>query len=156
MLKTLCEFLDAHHIRYLTIRHSLAYTAQEIAAAAHVHGQDFAKTVIVRLDGNLAMAVLPATEMLDTELLAAAARTGEAVLADEDDFRKRFPQCEIGAMPPFGNLFDMPVYVEEKLASRDRITFNAGTHMELVRMSFQDFNDLVKPEIVRISASYAD
>jgi len=156
MLKTLCEFLDSHHIRYLTIRHSLAYTAQEIAAAAHVHGRDFAKTVIVRLDGKLAMAVLPAPEKLDTELLAAAAQAGEAALADEDEFRDRFPQCEPGAMPPFGNLFDMPVYVEEKLASCDSIIFNAGSHMELVQMSFGDFNDLVRPDIVRISASYAD
>jgi len=155
MLKTLCEFLDGHNIRYLTISHSLAYTAQEIAAAAHVHGGEFAKTVIIDIDGELAMAVLPAPDKLDPELLAAVIQAKEVGLAGENEFQQRFPKCEPGAMPPFGNLFGMKVYAEEKLADSEAITFNAGSHTELVQMSFRDFNDLVKPEIVRISASYA-
>ncbi|MEJ2760339.1 MAG: YbaK/EbsC family protein [Gammaproteobacteria bacterium] len=156
MLKTLCDFLDGHNIRYLSMRHSLAYTAQEIAASAHVHGQEFAKTVIVNIDGELAMAVLPAPEKLDPDLLAAAAGAKEVALADENEFQGRFPKCEPGAMPPFGNLFDMKVYVEEKLAANDKITFNAGTHTELIQMSFRDYRDLVQPEIVRLCRSYAD
>jgi len=156
MLKTLCDFLDGHNIRYLSMRHSLAYTAQEIAAAAHVHGKEFAKTVIVRIDGELAMAVLPATEKLDPDLLAAAVQAGEVALAGEDEFQGRFPKCEPGAMPPFGNLFDMKVYAEEKLAANETITFNAGSHTELIQMSFRDYRDLVQPEIVRLSKSYAN
>jgi Ala-tRNA(Pro) deacylase len=154
MLKILCDFLDKHHIRYLTIRHSLAYTAQEIAETAHVHGQEFAKTVVVNVDGELAMAVLPAPDKLDLELLAGAIHAKQVVLADENEFQKSFPECEIGAMPPFGNLFGMKVYVEEKLAANEKITFNAGSHTELIQMPFSDFRDLIKPVIVRISRAY--
>lgn len=154
MFKTLCDFLDKHHIRYLTIRHSLAYTAQEIAETAHIHGQEFAKTVVVNVDGKLAMAVLPAPDKLDLELLAGAVHAKQAVLADESEFQKSFPDCEIGAMPPFGNLFGMKVYVEEKLAANKKVTFNAGSHTELIQMPFSDFRDLVKPVIVRISRAY--
>jgi len=154
MLKTLCDFLDKHQIRYLIIRHSMAYTAQEIAAAAHVHGREFAKTVVVNVDGELAMAVLPAPDKLDSELLAGAIHAKEVAPADENEFQKSFPECEIGAMPPFGNLFGMRVYAEEKLTANEKITFNAGSHTELIQMSFSDFRDLVKPEIVRISRSY--
>jgi Ala-tRNA(Pro) deacylase len=154
MLKILCDFLDKHHIRYLTIRHSLAYTAQEIAETAHVHGQEFAKTVIVKVGGELAMAVLPAPDKLDLELMEGAIHTKQVVIANENEFQKSFPDCDIGAMPPFGNLFGMKVYVEEKLTANEKITFNAGSHTELIQMSYSDFRDLVKPVIVRISRAY--
>src|SRR5690606_21159845 len=110
------------------------FTSQETAASAHVPGRELAKTVIVRLDGRLAMAVLPATERLDLELLRTETGAAEARLADEDEFRGRFSECELGAMPPFGNLFDMDVYVENALEDDERIAFNAGTHSEIMRM----------------------
>jgi len=154
MLKTLSEFLDNHHVRYITLHHSTAYTAQEIAQAAHIHGREFAKTVIVKIDGKIAMTVLPAPEKLDTDLLAAVCAAKKVELAGENEFQSRFPRCEVGAMPPFGNLYDMDVYLEEEITTHDKMTFNAGTHTELVQMAVKDFISLVNPKIVRISASY--
>ncbi|HEY5702650.1 MAG TPA: YbaK/EbsC family protein [Gammaproteobacteria bacterium] len=156
MLKKLCDYLDKHNIRYLTMRHSPAITAQEIAEAAHIHGQEFAKTVIVNLDGNLVMAVLPASEKLDTDLLLTAGHGKKAELAGESEFQNRFPECEVGAMPPFGNLFDMDVYIEESMTSSNKITFNAGTHTELIQMSMEDFLNLLQPRVVRICKSYTE
>jgi len=156
MLKTLHDYLDNHDIRYLTIQHSQAYTAQEIAQTAHIHGREFAKTVIVKLDGKLAMAVLPAPEKVDTDLLVAASNAKKAALASEDEFQGRFPKCETGAMPPIGSLFDMDVYLEEEMTWNDRITFNAGSHTELVQMSIKDYMSLVNPKIVRICKSYTE
>ncbi len=155
ILKTLREFLDGHHVRYVVISHSLAYTAQETAGAAHIHGDRFAKTTIVKLDGKLAMAVLPAPQKVDLGLLAAVARAAEAELASEAEFRGHFPDCEVGAMPPFGNLYGMPLYVEEAMAKESTIAFNAGSHTELVQMGFSDFAAVAKPEFGRISTSYA-
>jgi Ala-tRNA(Pro) deacylase len=156
MLKKLCDYLDKHNIRYLTMRHSPAITAQEIAEAAHIHGQEFAKTVIVNLDGNLVMAVLPASEKLDTDLLLTASHGKKAELAGESEFQNRFPECEVGAMPPFGNLFDMDVYIEESMTSNNNITFNAGTHTELIQMSMEDFLNLLQPRVVRMCKSYTE
>jgi Ala-tRNA(Pro) deacylase len=153
-LKKLREFLDSHDTRYVVISHSPTYTAQETAEAAHVHGREFAKTTIVKLDGKMAMVVLPATEKVDMKLLEAAADADHAELASETEFQGRFPQCELGAMPPFGNLYDMDVYVDEGLTSNQKIAFNAGSHTELVQMAFKDFSGLVKPKVVRISREY--
>jgi len=155
ILRKLREFLDQRHVKHVVISHSPAYTAQEIAQAAHVHGEQFAKTTIVKLDGELAMAVLPAPEKVDLKLLGAAARAIQCELASESDFRTRFPECELGAMPPFGNLFGMHVYVDEALTTEKNIAFNAGTHTELVQMGFADFLGLVKPKVARISATYS-
>lgn len=153
MLKNLCDFLDSHKTRYTTVHHSQAFTAQEIAESAHVQSRDFAKTVIVKLDGKLAMVVLPASEKVDTDLLGSVSGSKKAEIAGENEFQSHFPKCEIGAMPPFGNLFEMDVYVEEKMAANDNVVFNAGTHTELVQMSMKDFLDLIHPKIVRISKS---
>jgi Ala-tRNA(Pro) deacylase len=153
--KKLKEFLDANHAKYVSIRHSPAYTAQEIAAAAHVPGGELAKTVIVKLDGTMAMAVLPASLQLDFDLLQGAAGVSKAELAGEKEFRGRFPDVEVGAMPPFGNLYGMAVYVSEVLARDEQIAFNAGTHTELIRMAYSDFEKLAKPSVVRISSAYA-
>jgi len=146
-VQALREFLDSNRIRYTVISHSPAYTAQEIAAMAHVKGKELAKTVVVKLDGVLAMAVLPASYQLDLELLRLAAGASAATLATESEFRSRFPGCETGAMPPFGNLYNMPVYVAEQLARDKEIAFNAGTHSELVRLAFDDYVRLVKPVV---------
>ena len=150
--QTLRDFLDRNRIKYVVISHSPAHTAQEIAASAHIPGRAMAKTVIVKLDGRLAMAVLPASEMVDLELLADAAFAQRAELADEGEFAGRFPDCQLGAMPPFGNLYGMDVYVADSLAEDDEIAFNAGSHTELVRMAYPDYARLVKPRILRFGA----
>jgi Ala-tRNA(Pro) deacylase len=142
------SFLDSRKTKYVTISHSLAYTAQEIAASAHIHGRDLAKTVIVKIDGEMAMAVLPASRKLDLKRLQKATGARKVELAEEKEFQDRFPGCALGAMPPFGNLYDMPVYMDESLTEDERIAFNACSHTELIQMEYGDFQNLVKPKIV--------
>lgn len=150
-VKKLREFLDRHQIKYVTISHSQAFTAQQIAASAHIPGKELAKTVIVKLDGKMAMAVLPASFQVDFELLKEATGARRVELADEEEFKYLFPQCEVGAMPPFGNLYDMEVYVAESLTEDREIAFNAGSHTELIRMAYIDFERLVQPKVLTFS-----
>lgn len=146
--KKLKEFLDSNNTRYITIQHSPAYTAHEIAATAHIHGKEFAKTVIINKDEKLAMAVLPANYHIDVEILKKATGAKSLTIASEQEFKDVFPECEIGAMPPFGNLYGLETFVEDSLAENKEIVFNAGTHKELIRISFDDFVKLVKPKIL--------
>ncbi len=149
---SLLNYLDEHRIKYLVISHSPAFTAQGIAGLTHISGKELAKTVIVKLDGHLAMAVLPAKYLVDLGALRLGAQVKEAVLAPEDEFRDRFPECETGAMPPFGNLYGMRVFADISLEQDKDIAFNAGTHRELIRMAWADFKNLVKPRIIRFAA----
>jgi Ala-tRNA(Pro) deacylase len=151
-VKQLREFLDSKNIKYITISHSPAYTAQAIAASAHVSGKELAKTVMVKLDGKMAMAVLPASYQVDFDLITEAVGAKKVDLASEAEFKDLFPECEVGAMPPFGNLYDMDVFVAARLAEDDEIAFNAGSHTELIKMSFKDFERVVKPKVVAFSA----
>jgi Ala-tRNA(Pro) deacylase len=148
-VKKLAEFLNEHNIKYVTIRHSLAYTAQEIAASAHLPGKELAKTVMINIDGKMAMAVLPASSKVNFETLKNAAGAKNAELASEEEFQRMFPDCEIGAMPPFGNLYGMQVFASETLAQDEEIAFNAGSHTELVRLAYKDFERLVSPRMVK-------
>jgi len=150
-LKALNRFLDDHGIRYVTIRHSPAFTAQQIAASAHIPGREIAKTVVVRIDGRMAMAVLPGSLKIDLERLREIAGADVVEIATEQEFSDLFPECETGAMPPFGNLYDMPVYVAESLAEDDEIAFNAGTHTELLKLAYHDFETLVHPTLGRFA-----
>ena len=145
------EFLDSQKVKYVTISHSAAYTAQEVAASAHVRGKDLAKTVMVTLDGKMAMAVLPASRKIGFDLLRQAAGAEDVQLAGERAFSDMFPGCEVGAMPPFGNLYGMDVYVSKLLAEDEEIVFNAGSHTELIRLAYADFVRLVKPRVVPIA-----
>lgn len=147
----LTNFLDDQHVKYVTIQHSKAFTAQEVAASAHIPGKELAKTVIVEIDGSTAMAVLPASYRINLGRLKEASGAKQVQLASEDDFKDLFPGCETGAMPPFGNLYDMDVYVEESLMDDDEIAFNAGSHTELIKLSYQDFERLVHPKIARFT-----
>jgi len=149
--RKLREFLDKGNIRYVTITHSPVYTAQEIAASAHVPGKELAKTVVVKLDGKMAMAVLPASDKVDFELLRKVSGAGKAELASEQEFKDLFPECDVGAMPPFGNLYNMDVFASDSLARDEEIAFNAGSHTELVRMKYKDYERLVKPRTAVIS-----
>jgi Ala-tRNA(Pro) deacylase len=146
-LSTLREFLDSHHIKYMVISHSLAYTAQGVAALAHVSGKRLAKTVIVKIDGILAMAVIPASCHVDPDRLRTLTGAQNVEIATELEFKDAFPDCETGAMPPFGNLYDMAVYADASLAENEEITFSAGTHRELVRMHWDDMLRLVNPTV---------
>ena len=152
-VEKLKRFLDEKRVKYVSIKHSLAYTAQEIAASAHIHGKELAKTVIVRLDGKTAMAVLPASRRIDMELLRAAAKVKSAELASEQEFRDLFPGCSLGAMPPFGNLYGMDVFTDTALAADEEIAFNAGSHTELIRMDYKSFAELVKPVLAKIAVA---
>ena len=151
-VKKLKEFLDTNKVKYVAISHSPAFTAQEIAATAHIPGREVAKTVMVKLDGKMAMAVLPASYKVDFKRLREVSGAGDVELATEGEVRDKFPECEVGAMPPFGNLYGMRVYATESLMEDDEIAFNAGSHTELIRLSTDDFKRLVQPEVVRFSA----
>jgi len=145
------EYLDHHKIKYVVISHSLAYTAQGIAALMHIPGKELAKTVMVKIDGTLAMAVVPAFRHVDLQLLKAAAGAKTVAVATEAEFRDSFPDCETGAMPPFGNLYGMSVFADESLTHDEEIAFNAGSHRELVRMAWADLKRLVNPKIARLT-----
>lgn len=149
--KKLKEFLDQNNIKYATMSHSRAYTAQEIAASTHVPGQELAKTVIIKADGEFKMAVLPASYKINFSQLKKGIGAKKVTLATELEFKDLFPECEIGAMPPFGNLYNIPVYVEEALSQSEEIVFNAGSHTEVVRISYEDYKNLVKPEVFEFS-----
>jgi len=148
-------YLDANAVKYVVISHSKAYTAQGIAAVAHISGKELAKTVIVKLDGALAMAVLPASYQVDLAALKRATGVQDAELASEREFKQHFPDCETGAMPPLGNLYGIPVYVDETLTEDREIAFNAGSHYELIRLAYTDFERLVQPEVLSFSAGRA-
>jgi Ala-tRNA(Pro) deacylase len=150
-VKELKQFLDENNIKYVTVTHSTAYTAQEVAALTHTKGKDFAKTVMVMLDGMLAMTVVPASYQVDMSRLKEGSRANTVALASESEFRTRFPGCETGAMSPFGNLFDMEVFVDESLTKDLEITFNAGSHNELIRLPYEDFERLVKPKVLKFA-----
>jgi Ala-tRNA(Pro) deacylase len=146
------EFLNEHGVKYATIIHSPAFTAQEIAASAHVPGKELAKTVMVELDGKMAMAVMSAAQRVNLDELKAATGAADVKLACEREFADLFPGCEIGAMPPFGNLYNMEVYVTPSLAQDEYIAFNAGSHTELIRMKYEDYANLVEPKIMEFTA----
>ena len=142
------QFLDEHKVKYTIISHSAAYTAQEIAQSAHIPGRELAKTVVVDIDDKKVMVVQPATSMVHLGRLKKAIGATNVSLAEEKDFQNLFPDCEIGAMPPFGNLYDMDVYVSESLTLDDEIAFNAGSHTELIRLAYSDFASLVEPKVI--------
>ena len=146
-LSKLREFLDSHQVKYMIISHSLAYTAQGVAALAHVSGKRLAKTVIVKIDGILAMAVIPASCHVDLDRLRILTGTQAVEIASEREFKDAFPDCETGAIPPFGNLYDMAVYADASLGENEEITFSAGTHRELVRMNWEELLRLVDPTV---------
>lgn len=151
-LSALTEYLDGQKIAYTVITHSPAYTAQGIAGLTHISGKELAKTVIVKLDGKLVMAILPANFHVDLGALKRALKAKTVGLASEEDFRDRFAECETGAMPPFGNLYGVPVFADENLAKDREIAFNAGTHRELIRMSWDDYRRLAEPMVLRFAA----
>ncbi len=149
--KKLKEFLDKNKIKYISIKHSPAFTSQEVAQSAHISGKNFAKTVIIKTDNKISMAVLPAKHLIDIDKIKEITGSEYVAFASEQEFERLFPGCEVGAMPPFGNLYNMDVYVAEALTKDEDIAFNAGTHTEVIKLSFKDFERLVKPKVVQLS-----
>lgn len=150
-LNALKEFLDDHDVEYVIISHSKAYTTQRIAAAAHVSGKEIAKTVMLNIDGDLVMAVLPGNERVSVEKVKKILKAKEAKLADEAEFEKKFADCELGAMPPFGSLYDLKVIVDKKLTKDEHIYFNACSHWELIKMSYEAYAKLEQPHVASIT-----
>ena len=149
--KKLKNLLDENKVKYVSITHSKGYTAQEIAASAHIKGDEFAKTVILKIDDNMAMAVLPASYTIDFLELDQLGLGEKVRLAIETEFQDKFPECEVGAMPPFGNLYDMPVFMAESLMKDEEIAFNSGSHKEVIKMKTKDYVKLVQPRTLRFS-----
>jgi Ala-tRNA(Pro) deacylase len=149
--KKLKEFLDRYEVPYISIKHPHAYTAQQVAASAHIPGKNMVKTVMIMIHEKMAMAVLPATFHVDFNLLREITGEKEVRLASEQEFKYMFPDCETGAMPPFGNLYNMVVYAAKVLTEDDEIAFNAGTHSEIIQMTYRDYERLVHPRVLKFA-----
>ena len=145
------RYLDDNQIRYIVIAHSRAYTAQEIAASAHIKGKNLVKSVIVNADGKHYMVATNANQKINTDKLKNTLGAANVHLEHEDGFKDIFDDCEVGAMPPVGNLYNIPVLVDESLYKDAEIAFNGGNHTSVVKMSFADFERLVKPQKVAVA-----
>ena len=150
--KKLKDYLVRNNVEYSVIRHPEAFTAQETAESAHVSGTRIAKTVIVNIDGDMAMAVLPANHKVMLQDLREITGADDIRFASEEEFEDMFPGCETGAMPPFGNLYGMEVFVDPSLAQQDEILFNAGNHRDLIKMRYKDFERLVEPQVLNFTS----
>jgi Ala-tRNA(Pro) deacylase len=146
--KRVREYLETNQVPYTHCTHRLAYTAQEVAAAQHVPGREMAKTIVVVADGQYVLVVLPAVMKLDMKALREELPFKHVQLATEKEFSTLFPDSEIGAMVPLGNLYNLAVYTDKSLANNEEIVFNAGTHIDTIRMKYRDFERLVKPNVV--------
>ena len=144
-------YLRANHVPFHVQHHPLAFTAQEVAASEHIPPRVLAKVVISIVDGLMMMLVLPASHRVDLTDLAVALKARDVRLAEESEFQTLFPDCEIGAMPPFGTFYDMPVYVDEALTSEKTIVFQAGTHTDTISLPYADFERLVEPQIEKFA-----
>ncbi|MBN2160992.1 MAG: YbaK/EbsC family protein [Spirochaetes bacterium] len=149
----LIDYLKSNNVSFKVIHHPVAYSSAQTAHLAHVPGREMAKPVIVKIKGKLTMVVITANQKVNISLLKALYGTEDVELASEIEFIRRFPDCEMGAMPPFGNLYGMDEIVSEELAKDEEIVFNAGTHTELIKMKYRDFEGLVHPKIVNFKFS---
>ena len=144
-------FLESHQGEFTLTTHPQAYTAREVAAAEHLPPREVAKTVVVFGDGGFHMVVIPASKLVDFHEVRAALGLTQARLATEPEIEELFPDCELGAMPPLGPLYNLPVYLDASLAGQDMIAFNAGTHRDVIHMRMAEFRRLVSPDIVSLA-----
>ena len=151
IIKRLKELFDEAKISYEVYNHALAYTAQEIAQSQHFPGDQMAKVVMLKVDDKLVMGVIAGNQKIHLPTARTSLGASEVRLATEDEFISRFPDCEIGAMPPFGNLFGVPVYVDPAVEKDEAIYFNAGNHVQTVRLRYDDYEKLAHPSIVRLA-----
>lgn len=145
------SYLREHQVKYETQHHPPAYTSQEVAASEHVPGKQVAKVVMALADGKLVMLALPAPAQVNFARAKQALGASQVRLAEESEFAETFPDCEVGAMPPFGNLYDVPVFVDSSLAEDEVIYFDAGTHTDTMSLDYADFNSLVQPTVAEFA-----
>ncbi len=144
------DYLKSHNVAYTSIHHPISFTAARTAHAAHISGLEIAKPVMLKMDGKMLMIVATANERLNLNFLKKMFHASEIELANEEEFKYIFKDCETGAMPPFGNLYGIEEYISEDLTHDEEIAFNAGTHTELIRMKFDDFAKLVHPKVIQL------
>jgi Ala-tRNA(Pro) deacylase len=150
-LERLRVFLDGHHAEYTHTEHPQAYTAREVAHAEHLPAREIAKVVVVFGDDGYRMIVVPANRLVDFHEVRLALGLSHARMATEEELARLFPDCELGAMPPFGNLYNMPVYLDSTLAGEDIIAFNAGTHRDVIHMKTSDYRDMALPTVISLA-----
>jgi Ala-tRNA(Pro) deacylase len=143
------DYLEEQKVPYTHCTHRLAYTAQEVAAAQHVPGRQMAKTIVLKADSQFVLLVLPAVMKVNIRILRDELPFKHVELATEKEFASLFPDCELGAMAPLGNLYHVPVYVDKSLTDDEEIVFNAGTHVDTIRIKFADFVRLVRPTVIQ-------
>jgi Ala-tRNA(Pro) deacylase len=148
------EFLEENEVEYEQIHHHRDFNAMETAEHTHTPGKQFAKAVVTRIAGEFAMAVLPSNHTVDPERFASALAGKKVAIASEEEVDRLFPDCEKGAVPPFGNLYGLPVYVSPALSKAEQITCVAGSHAEAIRLSYRDFERLVQPRELDLSVVY--
>ena len=151
ILGKLQELLEKHQVSYTHHVHATAYTAKEVASMEHLPNHRFAKVVVFTGEEGIGMAVLPADYVVDMQELRVALGLKRARLATEKELAEQFPDCELGAMPPVGNLYNMPTFVESSLTEEERIAFNAGTHRDVIYIRFEDYKRLASPTIIHFS-----
>jgi Ala-tRNA(Pro) deacylase len=149
--KRLEQYLQSNGVPFHSMTHAVAFTGPELAAAQHVPGKQVAKVVMAKAGDRLVMLVLPAHKRANFQLVAEALGVSEAMLAHEDEFSSLFPDCMVGAMPPFGNLYGVPVYLDAGLTDDPEIVFAAGTHTDSIRLRFADYIKLVNPTIATLT-----
>jgi Ala-tRNA(Pro) deacylase len=145
------SFLRENNVPFQVQHHAKVYTAQEVAAAEHIPGKALVKVVMAKADGRNVMLALPASHRVQESRLASVLGVSAARIASEDEFAAAFPDCEVGAMPPFGNLYDVPVVVDRSLAEDDTIVVQAGTHTDTLSLKYVDFERLVKPTLAEFA-----
>jgi len=155
-ISTVHAFLREARVPYTVVPHRIAFTAQEEAAATHVRGRDWAKVVVCFIDGEPVEAVVPAPCAVNLDRLLELAGGKAVCLASEEELRRLFPDCEVGAMPPFGPLYGQTVLVDAVLALEPEIVFNAGTHRDAIRMRWTDFVKMVNPIVGRFAEPLLD
>jgi Ala-tRNA(Pro) deacylase len=145
------SFLDSAHAQFTLTTHPKAYTAREVAVAEHLPPKEVAKTVVIFGDGIYHMIAVPASRLVDLHEVRTALGLAQVRLATEDELAKLFPDCELGAMPPLGPMYGIPVYLDGTLASQPTIAFNAGTHSEVIHMQIGEYRRLVSPRVVSMA-----
>jgi Ala-tRNA(Pro) deacylase len=155
-LDRLQHWLREQHIAFTLQQHREALTMQEVAMEVHEAGSHVAKVVIAQVDGQMVMLVVPAPEHVDFKRVAKLLKTHSARAAEENEFISRFPDCELGAMPPFGSLYDMPTYVDEALTHTSKLVFQAGTHRATLKMATEDYLQLAKPTQAKLTRQPAE
>jgi Ala-tRNA(Pro) deacylase len=155
LLEKLRVFLDTNHVEYKHTVHPIAYTACQVASAEHLPTREVAKAVVILGDNEYHLVVVPANRLVDFHEVRIALGLKHARMATEEELSRLFPDCEVGAMPPMGNLYAIPVYLDSGLASEEMIAFNGGTHRDVVHMKTADFRKLVHPQVVSLACEVA-